>query len=236
MGLFGDGVTFEHLTGDDLDDIVGMATDGWYSPNGKSGLSGAAVEGTWLDISERERVSRLMATDEIASYFADMTWGVKALLNGKTVGVIVTHGTHTTSEAALHYGRVGAEARQRAEELLTAARESTEHEGGAKPGKSAYLDELRATNEMREEVRLDGQPRILLLAVSPEARGRGLGKRLLEKACDHFRRHGAKRYWLVTDADCDWPFYEHLGLSRLAERDGQVPGAPEQYYVYGGEV
>lgn len=236
MGLFGDGVTFEHLTGDDLDDIVGLATNTWYSPEGKSDLSSGATEGTWLDDSERSRISRLMATDEIASYFADMTWGVKAIMDGKTVGVVVTHGTHTTADAVEKYGRVCAEARRRAEELLTAARERSEHAGNPEPGENAYHDELRATEEMREEIGLDGQPRILLLVVSPEARGQGLGKRLLEKARDHFRRHGAERYWLVTDSDCDWPFYEHLGLSRMAERNGEAPGAPEQYYVYGSEV
>lgn len=236
MGLFGDGITFEHLTGDDLDEIVGLAADTWYSPEGLSNLSGAATEGTWLDDAERNRVSRLMATDEIASYFADMTWGVKAKMDGKIVGVIVTHGTHATGDAVEHYGRVGADARRRAEELLTAARERSEHAGDSEPGENAYLDELRATEEMREEAGLGNQPRILLLVVSAEARGHGLGKRLLEKALDHFRRHGAERYWLVTDTDCDWPFYEHLGLSRMAERDSEAPGAPDQYFVYGSTV
>ncbi len=236
MGLFGDGVTFEHLTGDDLDEIVGLAADTWYSPSGLSDLSNAATEGTWLDDAERNRVSRLMATDEVASYFADMTWGVKAKLNGKIVGVIVTHGTHTTGDAVEHYGRVSADARRRAEELLCAARERSEHGGDVEPGENAYLDELRATEEMREEAGLGDQPRILLLVVSAEARGLGIGKRLLEKAVDHFRRHGADRFWLVTDTDCDWPFYEHLGLSRMAERAGEVPSAPDQYFVYGGSV
>ena len=236
MALFGDGITFEPLTGDDLDDIAGLAADAWYSPDGLGDMTSAAMEGTWLDDSERDRVARLMATDEIAAYLQEMTWGVKALLKGRMVGVIVTHGTHTSAETAEHFGHVGAEARKRAEELLTAARERAEHPDNAEPTEPIYLDEIRATKEMRAEADLGSIPRILLLVVSAEARGHGLGKRLINRALDHFRRHGAERYWLVTDTDCDWTFYEHLGLERLADRPGMVPGAPEHYFVYGGRA
>ena len=236
MALFGDGITFEPLTGDDLDDIAGLAADAWYSPDGLGDMTSAAMEGTWLDDSERDRVARLMATDEIAAYLQEMTWGVKAMLKGKMVGVIVTHGTHTSAETAEHYGHVGAEARKRAEELLTAARERAEHPDNNEPTEPIYLDEIRATKEMRAEADLGSIPRILLLVVSAEARGHGLGKRLINRALDHFRRHGAERYWLVTDTDCDWSFYEHLGLERLADRPGMVPGAPEHYFVYGGRA
>ena len=236
MALFGDGITFEPLTGDDLDDIAGLAADAWYSPDGLGDMTSAAMEGTWLDDSERDRVARLMATDEIAAYLQEMTWGVKALLKGRMVGVIVTHGTHTSAETAEHFGHVGAEARKRAEELLTAARERAEPPDNTEPTAPIYLDEIRATKEMRAEADLGSIPRILLLVVSAEARGHGLGKRLINRALDHFRRHGAERYWLVTDTDCDWTFYEHLGLERLADRPGMVPGAPEHYFVYGGRA
>lgn len=236
MALFGDGITFEPLTGDDLDDIAGLAADAWYSPDGLGDMTSAAMEGTWLDDSERDRVARLMATDEIAAYLQEMTWGVKALLKDRMVGVIVTHGTHTSAETAEHFGHVGAEARKRAEELLTAARERAEHPDNIEPTEPIYLDEIRATKEMRAEADLGSIPRILLLVVSAEARGHGLGKRLINRALDHFRRHGAERYWLVTDTDCDWTFYEHLGLERLADRPGMVPGAPEHYFVYGGRA
>ncbi len=145
MALFGDGITFEPLTGDDLDDIAGLAADAWYSPDGLGDMASAAMEGTWLDDSERDRVARLMATDEIAAYLQEMTWGVKALLKGRMVGVIVTHGTHTSAETAEHFGHVGAEARKRADELLTAARERAEHPDNIEPTEPIYLDEIRAT-------------------------------------------------------------------------------------------
>ena len=205
-----DGIRFERITRTDLDDIVGLASAAWYSPDGLGDLSATALAGASLSDDERKSVTRLLATDEVCSYLADMTWGVKALLNGRVVGVIITHGTHEDPEAAARWGRIGAQAREAAEQLLARAREREEH--------------------------LEAQPRVLLLVVSAEARVHGLGRRLLSQARDHFARHGAGRYWLVTDTDCDWPFYEHLGLERLAERSGTMEGAPERYFVYGGKA
>lgn len=234
MGCKTDGIVFERVTAEDLDDIVGLAAAAWYSPDGLGDLAAGALDEVGLDGVERERAARLLATDEVASYLADTTWGMKALLGGKVAGVILTQGTHNDAEARARWEGVGLRAREAAEQLLARAREREEH--AAEPSEPVYLDEVRATDEMRTEAGLEGQPRVLLLVISEAARGHGLGRRLLSQARDHFGRHGADRYWLVTDTDCDWPFYEHLGLERLAERPGTVAGAPERYFVYGGRA
>ena len=171
-----------------------------------------------------DEAALLQATDETCAYLADMTWGIKAVVGGQVAGVIITHGTHDDPEAARRWERIGAAAREQAAKMA------------GEQDEPAYLDEIRATEEMRDEAGLEGEPRVLLLVLGEAARGHGTGRRLLDQARDHFARHGAERYWLVTDTDCDWPFYEHLGLSRLAEREGQVEGAPERYFVYGGST
>lgn len=230
----GDDISFGRVKGDDFDDIVGLAAEAWYSPEGCGDLSADAFSDAELSDDERARIARLMATDETATYLADMTWGCKAMLGGRTVGVIVAHGTHDDPEARERWRRMGLKARAEAAAAVARLRESEEH--GSEPNEPVYLDEIRATDEMRAEAGLEGQPRVLLLVIGAAARGHGLGKRLLDQARAHFRRHGATRYWLVTDTDCDWPFYEHLGLVRLVERPGTVPGAPERYFVYGGKA
>ncbi len=227
-------VTFEKVTPADLDGIVGLAAAAWYSPDGLGDSSAAAADGAGLPADERNEVARLLATDEVSAYLADSTWGMKALVDGRIAGVILTHGTHDDPEASARWKRVGRQAREAAERLLARAREREEH--AAEPSEPVYLDEVRATNEMRAAAGLDGQPRVLLLVIGEAARGHGIGRRLLALARDHFSRHGASRYWLVTDTDCDWPFYEHLELERLAERGSTVEGAPERYFVYGGRA
>lgn len=229
-----DGITFERVTRTDLDDIVGLAQAAWYSPDGLGDLAAGTLDEAGLDGDEREVAARLLATDEVASYLAESTWGMKALLDGQVVGIILTQGTHASAEASTYWEGVGQQAREASERLLARAREREER--ATEPSEPVYLDEARATDEMRAEAGLANQPRVLLLVVGEAARGHGLGRRLLARARDHFSRHGAERYWLVTDTDCDWPFYEHLGLERLAERPGAVADAPERYFVYGGRA
>ena len=234
MDKTADGMRFERVTMDDFDDIVGLTAEAWYSPEGCGDLAGSLLGDVKLTSEERTRISRLMATDETAAYLADMTWGCKATLNGRVVGVIITYGSRVDETASVRWAELGADARREAEAELSRIRghESRESE----PSEPIYLDEVRATEEMREEAGLEGQPRVLLLVIGAAARGHGLGRRLLDQARAHFLRHGAKHYWLVTDTTCDWPFYEHLGLVRLAERPGTVAGAPDWYYVYGGRA
>lgn len=233
-----DGIRFERICEHDFDDIVALAAEAWYAADGRCDISERQLEsqGNEVELSdgERARMARLMATDETATYLKDMTWGMKALLNGKVVGVIVTHGSALDAEASERWTHMSEEARRESKAILARLRDRGEH--GNEPEEPAFLDEVRATDEMCDEAGLSNQPRVLLLVVSAAARGHGLGKRLLDRARDHFRRHGAERYWLVTDTDCDWPFYEHLGLARLAERTGAVAGAPERYFVYGGRA
>lgn len=176
-----------------------------------------------------------LATDEVASYLAESTWGMKALLDGQVVGIILTQGTHASAEASAYWEGVGQQAREAAERLLARAREREERADGAQRARSTSTRPGQQTRCAPRRA-LANQPRVLLLVVGEAARGHGLGRRLLARARDHFSRHGAERYWLVTDTDCDWPFYEHLGLERLAERTGAVADAPERYFVYGGRA
>lgn len=228
-----DSIAFSSVTEDDFDDIVGLAAEAWYSPAGCGNLAEGQLADAELTDEERTRIAKLLAADETAAYLAEMTWGCKATLNGRTVGVVVTQGSSSPA-AAERWTRLGLDARQAAEAEL--ARIRGREERGTEPEEPIYLDEIRATDEMREEAGLAEQPRVVLLVIGAGARGHGLGRRLLDQARAHFRRHGATRYWLVTDTDCDWPFYEHLGLVRLAERPSTVPGAPERYFVYGGKA
>ena len=173
-----DGITFERVTRTDLDDIVGLAQAAWYSPDGLGDLAAGTLDEAGLDGDEREVAARLLATDEVASYLAESTWGMKALLDGQ--------GTHASAEASAYWEGVGQQAREAAERLLARAREREER--ATEPSEPVYLDEARATDEMRAEAGLANQPRVLLLVVGEAARGHGLGRRLLARARDHFSR------------------------------------------------
>lgn len=88
-----------------------------------------------------------------------------------------------------------------------------------------------------------------LLVISPDARGLGLGRRLMQAGLSLIKAAGATRYRLSTDEGCDWQFYEHIGLRRIAEDTLALPAEAEQddndrsftarsftYFVYEGAL
>ncbi|MBR3384397.1 MAG: GNAT family N-acetyltransferase [Atopobiaceae bacterium] len=83
----------------------------------------------------------------------------------------------------------------------------------------------------------DGVGELELLFVSADARGLGLGRRLMETGLAYLRECGATRYRLVTDDACGWGLYEHLGLERVGERVSTSANDPGlRLYVYEGAL
>ena len=76
-----------------------------------------------------------------------------------------------------------------------------------------------------------------LLYVVEDARGRGLGRRLMEAGLSWLRGRGATRFRLITDDACDWGLYEHMGMTRVGETTSRSANDPNlRIYVYEGEL
>lgn len=73
---------------------------------------------------------------------------------------------------------------------------------------------------------------VRLVAVAPEARGRGVGARLIQYAEEQIFQHGPNVYLLVSDFNVrGQAFYKRLGYVRVgALRDYVVPGITERLY------
>lgn len=79
---------------------------------------------------------------------------------------------------------------------------------------------------------------ITLLAIDPAAQGHGIGKTLLMDVIAYLQSHDAAGFFLATDDGCDFGFYDHLGLERIATRETQIAaksrgGHPFHVYLYG---
>ena len=77
-----------------------------------------------------------------------------------------------------------------------------------------------------------------LLATTPAARGRGIGRALVEHCAELARTRGASRLVLHTGADMDLAvrLYEGMGFERLTEVEENFPYPPGVWYpvrVYG---
>lgn len=54
--------------------------------------------------------------------------------------------------------------------------------------------------------------------VNPDVRGAGVGGALWRQLLAALRSMGVRAFFLHTDSNCDFGFYDHKGLSRVAER------------------
>jgi ribosomal protein S18 acetylase RimI-like enzyme len=183
------------------------------------------MRSTWYDDME-PTVGRDRAADELLSYLERQTFSCVAVRDGSTsekdlLGcVLAQHGSPDPKTAAAWGER----------------RHDLEHPSSP----SIYAEEMAALGSMLDEVGMSPDDTVLLLMVGPAARGLGLGRTLLEAAADYLREQGAPTLHLVTDTTCDWAFYDHLGLTRLAERAAERPLAdqdmPDAYYLYGYDL
>ncbi len=75
---------------------------------------------------------------------------------------------------------------------------------------------------------------IVLLIVTENARGQGVGRELLRKGVTWLQTHDVSRIRLVTDDDCDWQAYEHLGMRRVLEAPATTVASKDKtpFYMY----
>ena len=64
----------------------------------------------------------------------------------------------------------------------------------------------------------DGVGIVVLLVLAEQARGKGFGKELLRQGLQWLNDREARTVRLVTDEQCDWQVYEHLGMERIASK------------------
>ena len=62
------------------------------------------------------------------------------------------------------------------------------------------------------------QAELELFMVNPDVRGMGVGGALWRQLLAALRGHGVRAFFLNTDSSCDYGFYDHKGLTRVAER------------------
>ena len=217
-----DGITFERVTRTDLDDIVGLAQAAWYSPDGLGDLAAGTLDEAGLDGDEREVAARLLATDEVASYLAESTWGMKALLDGQVVGIILTQGTHASAEASAYWEGVGSRPARppsgclpRPASARSARRSPASPSTSTRPGQQTRCAPRRA-------LRISRACCCSSLARRPAATALGAG--CLHGPETTSRATAPSATGSSRTRTATGPSDEHLGLERLAERTGAVRG------------
>lgn len=77
----------------------------------------------------------------------------------------------------------------------------------------------------------DGE--IVLLVVSRDYQGQGVGRFLMDLAKKVFQHEGCHGYYLYTDTSCHYQFYDHIGMERVFSLKRESDGF--ELYLYGGQ-
>lgn len=109
-------------------------------------------------------------------------------------------------------------------------------------GKSEFFQFIK-TEELDEELLKESgrsyDAELTLLIVRPGMKGAGIGDRLYREVWDYLERENLQTICLFTDSSCNYGFYEHKGMRRIAQKtfywkseDEEKEGIPEEYYLY----
>lgn len=84
------------------------------------------------------------------------------------------------------------------------------------------------------------QGELAFFAISEKCRGKGLGRKLFQTVVDYMKSKGIFEFYLFTDTSCNYPFYEHLGLTRRCEKKQVIDVKGEKgdmaFFIYDYQV
>ena len=72
--------------------------------------------------------------------------------------------------------------------------------------------------ELLSACKKDYKGELAFFAISEKCRGKGLGRKLFGSVVAYMRSQDISEFYLFTDTSCNYPFYEHLGLTRRCEK------------------
>lgn len=211
-----EGIGIREATLDDLDPIAGIYNSLWCNWIRESGA--------WEDWA-------LCGRFNIAMQFQRSPITLVAERNGAVIAAclvgIFDDGAPRTNEAwRPMYESLLDQARKRAK----TADEDLEGSLFGDSREKATADRFAATGNDY------AQGQVNLIVIKPEWQGAGLGRRLIEAARARMREEGCTKFFLMSDNHSDYQFYDHLGMTRIAEDHSQDTGDGFIVYIYGGEA
>lgn len=196
------------FTGADFDSVAKLLAQTWYEHRGSHAI--------WY------------GADELCAHLARTDKGFVAEDEGTFLGVILlaSHREEDKNkDMRMHWLQQRTRTAAMAKVFGVNAREDAQV--------IAEEDELLEEVAKRHGIADVGE--IPLVIVASGARGRGVGRALLREGLAWLDERGVSDVRLVTDDDCDWQMYEHLGMHRVGETVSKVRSGLG-IYSYQGNV
>jgi GNAT superfamily N-acetyltransferase len=178
----------------------------------------------WCDVADEDE-RRLFGAVAVATYLSISPHSIVAEHDGRAVGCALGRMAGEAAPSQWRWHR----------DLLISAADTFDPELTRRMRDQLMVDrrelEVAAAYLQRDEDCASAE--LNLLMVDPSAKGLGIGGRLFDLMRQELSAGGAEGFFLMTDDECDFTFYDHKGLSRLESYGSRtVPSAGGK----GGEV
>jgi ribosomal protein S18 acetylase RimI-like enzyme len=100
-----------------------------------------------------------------------------------------------------------------------------------------YRTTVSTNNKMFKQLQEEFDGEVALFAVAEQAQGLGIGSSLFHSFLHYLKKNQANTFFLFTDTSCNYGFYEHKQLKRIAQESQAIkePMNKEmEFFIYKG--
>lgn len=187
------------------------------------------VERVWyLDDDSSQETSRTLATIDISYYIGVSTHRFIAKQDGQILGLIFCSNGETPVDYE-KWQKLEHESTINAKKLFSKADFEDYEIFGEVESRLVHKYWNTNTNDAKWE--------ITLFCVNPTIKSQGIGGMLFSYILSFMKVQGAKHYFLATDDDCDFGFYQHKGLT--CKDKAAIRSSTKDFgfaYIYAGDL
>lgn len=152
------------------------------------------------------KTAHKMAKVFLSSCLTNQTYTQVALLNNKPIGVIMAKNSKK-HKCPLKY---------RINQIFAILSLYLSREGRKISKIFSSVSEM--DKELLKECKKDYEGEVAFFAVSSEARGKGIGKKMFYDMLEYMKTQNINNFYLFTDTSCNYGFYEHQGMIRRNQK------------------
>lgn len=187
------------------------------------------IERVWyLDDDNSKETSRSLATIDISYYIGVSTHRFVTKQDGQILGLIFCSNGETPVDYE-KWQKLEHESTINAKKLFSKADFEDYEIFGEVESRLVHKYWNTNTNDAKWE--------ITLFCVSPTIKSQGIGGMLFSYILSFMKEQGAKHYFLATDDDCDFGFYQHKGLT--CKDKAAIRSSTKDFgfaYIYAGDL
>lgn len=188
------------------------------------------IQKTWYaDSADKDpKITDAFVTVDLNYHLHNSSFGLTAELDGEVVGVLLGNISDEPKHMRLYKKEIVGELQKFFEEDNTLSKELID----------SINNEHQANDQLNERLDVPYQGKVQLFIVDASKRGQNIGGTLWKAGQNKFTDAGVERFILHTDSDCDYSYYEALGMKSVEpvnvadiEGDGST-----DYMLYHGDV